>query len=77
LAIVGYMDYVTIAEVAREYRVSGEHIRRMCVDGRLSAERVGEVWRIPRSSLRVFKSRKCADAAGGAAGPEDLVTKAR
>jgi hypothetical protein len=31
--------YATISEVAREFRVWGEHIRRMCADGRLSAVR--------------------------------------
>jgi excisionase family DNA binding protein len=55
--------YVTIAEVAREYRVSRSHVRNMCADGRLDADWVGGVWRIPRTSLRVFKSRT-----GGAAG---------
>lgn len=60
--------YATIAEVAREFRVSDEHVRRMCVDGRLSAVRMGTVWRIPRQELpSITKSRKSADAAGGAA----------
>lgn len=72
---MGVVDvYATIAEVAREYRVSDDHIRRMCVDGRLPAVRVGTVWRIPRHALPsvVTKSRKGADAAGGAAGSEGL-----
>lgn len=33
--MVGVELYATIAEVAREFRVSDDHIRRMCVDGRL------------------------------------------
>lgn len=74
-AIVGGVEsYATIDEVARLYRVSYNHVWRMCVDGRLPAVRVGQVWRIPRQSLpSVTKSRSGgADAAGGAAGPEDL-----
>lgn len=47
LARVDYVDaYVTIAEVSDEFRVSREHIRRMCVDERLPAVQVGGVWRI-------------------------------
>lgn len=70
LAIVCAVEqFATIAEVARELRVSGEHIRRLCSDGRLPAVRVGAAWRIPRRELRaVLKSRKGADAAGDAAG---------
>ena len=66
-------QFATIAEVARELRVSGEHIRRLCSDGRLPAVRVGAAWRIPRRELRaVLKSRADrADAAGIAAGTED------
>ena len=68
-----------IAEVAREYRVSGEHVRRMCVSGRLPAVRVGAAWRIPRRELLAVltKSRSDgADVAGGAAGTEDKMLKA-
>ncbi len=42
----------TIAEIARQFRVSPEHIRRMCVDGRLPAVRVGAGWRIPRQEAQ-------------------------
>jgi len=69
LARMVSVDYATIAEVARELRVSDEHIRRMCVAERLPAVRVGAAWRIPRDELRmVLKSRKGADAAGAVAG---------
>jgi excisionase family DNA binding protein len=71
--------FATIAEVAREFRVSDEHVRRMCSDGRLPAVRFGAVWRIPTGELRAFvaKSRKGADAADRAAGSiEDLGTDA-
>ena len=80
LARVEYVDsYATIAEVAQELRVSGEHIRRFCDADELPAVRVGSVWRIPRAGLQAYltKSRKGADAAGGVAGSgEDLVRKA-
>jgi excisionase family DNA binding protein len=66
------VDYATIAEVARELRVSDEHVRRMCAADRLPAVRVGRAWRIPRAELQeVLKSRKGADAAGCVAGTED------
>lgn len=71
LSMLERMDgYLTIAEVAEKYRVSGEHVRRMCVDGRLFAEWVGGVWRIPLESLRVFavKPRKGTPAASVASG---------
>ena len=80
LPILGYMDgYVTISEVAEKYRVSGEHVRRMCVDGRLFAEWVGGVWRIPQESLRVFavKPRKGTPAASVASGGDAGLAKAR
>jgi len=73
-AMLGVVDsYATIAEVAREFRVSEEHVRRMCVDGRLSAVRMGIVWRIPRQELpSITKSRADrADAAGDAAGSNE------
>lgn len=76
--MMGYVEsYATIDEAAREYRVSGELIRRMCVDGRLRAVRVGTLWRIPRQELpSVTKSRPDgADAAGAAAGSnQDMAT---
>lgn len=75
----GVESYATIAEVAREYRVSDDHVRRMCVDGRLPAVRMGTAWRIPRHVLPsvVTKSRKGADAAGDVAGSnQDKMTAA-
>jgi excisionase family DNA binding protein len=49
--------YATIAEVAREYRVSDEHERRMCVSGRWPAVRVGAAWRIPTAELQAFLTK--------------------
>lgn len=69
LPILDHMDgYVTISEVAQKYRVSGEHVRTMCADGRLIAERVGGVWRIPQESLQAFKVRAPGAVAAGRGG---------
>ncbi len=59
-------DYRTIAELAREFRVSEQHIWRMCVDGRLPAVRVGAVWRIPRQEAQAVITNFRVRAGDGA-----------
>lgn len=42
---------LTVAEVARELRVSAATVRRWCEEGRLESIRPGRAYRIPRRAL--------------------------
>ena len=45
-------EYLTIAEIAAELKLSPETIRQWIVKGELEATRAGHSWRVRRSDLR-------------------------
>ena len=38
------MEFLTIKDVANHLKVSEQHVRRLCRDGKLQSDRVGRQW---------------------------------
>jgi len=71
--------WLTVAETAAELGLSEPTVRRMAAKGRLPAYRFGDrAYSVDRHELREFmsKCRTSGDAAGVAAGTEDLAKTA-
>jgi excisionase family DNA binding protein len=72
--------WIPVAEAAEILGRSSETVRRTIHSGAVEAKRVGDRgwWLVAAADVEalVTKSRKGADAAGGAAGTEDLIAKA-
>jgi len=47
-------EWLTVAEVAAEIRMSEEYVARQCRLGRLRATKLGHAWRISRDALDEF-----------------------
>ena len=65
-------EWVTAAEAAAALRVSGRHIRRLCITGQIRHKRVGKLYRIHVSELSLVDQQRTSPAK-----PTDAATSPR
>ena len=55
-------DYLTTAEIARTLKISVSTATKMARDGKLSALKVGRLWRFPRQSAEILIAKQAQNA---------------
>jgi excisionase family DNA binding protein len=63
--------FITSKQAAEKLGFTPDYIRKMCVEGRIKAEKLGSVWVTTLSAIRKIKRQRHSKESGNGIGSEE------